>query len=138
MLWSLRELKACMGHGRMPAVPFQDYVASLGRLTAVIDPTASTPEADDITSAVDSLEAVDSIDVDRVAAWAIAHPEQTYVLALVVGLSREKLKNHLRNWFDTASWRKAALEQSAELVEKLDEEFDLFRLLSTTAAFICG
>ncbi|MEI2774968.1 MAG: hypothetical protein V9G19_03155 [Tetrasphaera sp.] len=74
---------------------------------------------------------MDSIDVDRVAAWAIAHPEQTYVLALVVGLSREKLKNHLRNWFDTASWRKAALEQRAELVEKLDEEFDLFRLLRT-------
>lgn len=100
--------------------------------------TNVTDSTDDITSAVDSLEAVDSIDVDRVAAWAIAHPEQTYVLALVVGLSREKLKNHLRNWFDTASWRKAALEQRAELVEKLDEEFDLFRLLSTTAAFICG
>ncbi len=115
----------------MPAVPFEAYVASLGRLTAVIDPTASTPEADDITDAVATLEALDGIDLDSLAAWTLAHPDQTYVLALVVGLSREKLKNHLRNWFNTASWRKASLEQSAALVEKLDEEFDLLRLLRT-------
>ena len=115
----------------MPAMPFEAYIASLGRLTAVIDPTASTPEADDITDAVATLEALDGIDLESLAAWTLAHPDQTYVLALVVGLSREKLKNHLRNWFNTASWRKASLEQSAALVEKLDEEFDLLRLLRT-------
>lgn len=115
----------------MPAVPFEEYVASLGRLTAIIDPTASTPDADDIKGAVATLEALDGIDLDSLTAWTLAHPDQTYVLALAVGLSREKLKNHLRNWFNTASWRKAAREQGAALVEKLDDEFDLLRLLRT-------
>ena len=63
--------------------------------------------------------------------WAIAHPKQTYVLALVVGLSREKLLNHLRNWFGTASWRKAAVERAPEFIERMDAEFDLLRLLRT-------
>lgn len=109
----------------MPAVPFEEYVASLGRPTGVIDPTASTPEADDIQQAVTSLEHLDGIDLDSLTAWTLAHPQQAYVLALVVGLSREKLKNHLRDWFGTASWRKAARERSKEFIERLDEEFDL-------------
>lgn len=115
----------------MPALPFEEYVASLGRLTAVIDPTASTPEASDIQDAVASLKALSSVNLDSLTAWSLSHPEQTYVFALVVGLSREKLRNHLRNWFHTASWRKAALEQGDEFIEKLDEEFDLLRLLRT-------
>lgn len=115
----------------MPAVPFEDYVASLGHLTARIDPTASTPAAEDIRDAVASLEALDDVDLDSLTAWALAHPERTYVLAIVVGLSREKLTNHLRNWFNTGSWRKAALQQSGEFIEKLDEQFDLVRLLRT-------
>lgn len=115
----------------MPAIPFEDYVASLGRLTAIIDPTASTRAADDIKDAVASLEDLDGVDLDSLTAWAVAHPTQTYVLALVVGLSREKLTNHLRDWFGTGSWRKAALEQGAGFIEKMDEEFDLVRLLRT-------
>lgn len=118
-----------MGHFPMLATSFEDYVASLGRLTAVIDPTASTPAADDIKEAVSSLALLDSVDLDSLTAWAAAHPQHTYVLALVVGLSREKLTNHLRNWFKTGSWRKAAIEQGRSFIEKLDEEFDLVRLL---------
>ena len=113
----------------MPAVPFEDYVASLGRLTAVIDPTTSTPATDDIKDAVASLENLDGVDLDSLVAWAVAHPEQTYVLALAVGLSREKLANHLRNWFDTASWRKATLDHGEEFIKKMNEEFDLVRLI---------
>jgi len=113
----------------MPATPFEDYVASLGRLAAKIDPTASTPEAEDIKSAVASLEALDDIDQETLAAWARTHPAQTYVLALVVGLSREKLTNQLRDWFSTGSWRKAAIQDSTVFIEKLDQEFDLLRLL---------
>lgn len=115
----------------MPAVPFEAYVGSLGRLTAKIDPTASTPAAEDIRQAVASLEALDGITSETLTAWIVAHPEQTYVLALAVGLSREKLVNHLRDWFGTGSWRKAARQHSDEFVTKLDEEFDLLRLLRT-------
>lgn len=120
-----------MGDCGMPSVPFDDYVASLGHLTARIDPTASTPAAEDIKDAVATLEALPAVNLDSLTAWSLAHPEQTYVLALVVGLSREKLTNHLRHWFNTGSWRKAALEQSAGFIERLDVEFDLVRLLNT-------
>lgn len=115
----------------MPAVPFEEYVASLGRLTAVIDPTASTPAADDIKDAVSSLESLDGIDLESITAWTVGHPSQSYVLALVVGLSREKLSNHLRDWLGTASWRKAAREHARVFIEKMDQEFDLVRLLRT-------
>jgi hypothetical protein len=115
----------------MAHIPFEDYVASLGRLTAKIDPTASTPAADDIMAAVATLDALDGIDAETLTAWVTAHPSQTYVLALVVGLSREKLTNHLRDWFGTGSWQRAAREQGSELVAKLDQEFDLLRLLRT-------
>jgi len=115
----------------MPAVPFEQYVASLGHLTARIDPTASTPAAEDIKDAVASLQGLAEIDQPSMTAWAFAHPDQTYVLALVVGLSREKLTNHLRNWFGTASWRKAAIQHGEVFIAKLDQEFDLFRLLRT-------
>lgn len=115
----------------MPVVPFEDYVASLGHLTARIDPTASTAAGQEIKDTAASLEALEAVDLASLTAWAAAHPDHTYVLGLVVGLSREKLKNHLRNWFGTASWRRAALEQGEALIEKLDKEFDLSRLLHT-------
>ncbi len=113
----------------MAGIPFEDYVASLGRLTAKIDPTASTPAAEEIREAVEALEALEGIDIDSVTAWAVTHPEQTYVLALVVGMSREKLTNQLRDWFSTGSWRKAALDHGADFITRLDEDFDLLRLL---------
>lgn len=113
----------------MPAVPFEDYVNSLGRLTAVIDPTASTPAAEEIKEAVASLERLHHVDARSLTLWAGAHPDHTYVLALVVGLSREKLKNLLRNWFGTSSWRKAAMEDAKALIDNLDKDFDLVRLL---------
>jgi hypothetical protein len=115
----------------MAAVSFEEYVASLGRLSGKIDPTASTPAAEEIKKAAASLEALSVIDPDTVLAWALAHPDETYVLALVVGLSREKLANHLRHWFGIGAWRKATLERGPEFIAKLDEEFDLIRLLRT-------
>lgn len=113
----------------MAAVSFEDYVGSLGRLTAKMDPLATTEAADDIRAAVSTLEALDGITVETLAAWVLAHPDQSYVLALIVGLSREKLVNHLRDWFSVGTWRKASLLYSDQFVAKLDEEFDLFRLL---------
>lgn len=37
---------------------FEDYLATLGRLTAHIDPTASTPEAEEIKEAARDLAAL--------------------------------------------------------------------------------
>ncbi len=113
----------------MQRLSFDDYVASLGRLTATIDATASTPAAEDIRDAAATLERLIEINDDSVATWVSSHPKQSYVLALVVGLSREKLGNHLRHWFGTASWNKVAIERPREFVAALDAEFDLLRLL---------
>ena len=52
------------------AVPFDDYVSSLGRLTAIVDPTASTPEAMAIAEAVAGLEELPEVDAASLAWWA--------------------------------------------------------------------
>lgn len=60
-----------------------------------------------------------------------AHPEWVPVLGLAVGLSREKLKNSMRDKFDTSGWVTVARTRSEELVEWLDVEFDLIRTVVT-------
>lgn len=113
----------------MAVMTFEEYTASLGRLTAAIDPTASTDAAMEIRQAVASLEALAQVDETALSAWVAEHPTDAFVLALTVGLSREKLKNQLRDWFDTASWAKVGRERPTEFIKRLDEEFDLLRLL---------
>lgn len=112
------------------AVPFEDYLATLGRLTAHIDPTASSNEADEIKEVAESLAALAKIDSASLAAWARDNAATVYVLGLVVGLGREKLKNSLRNEFDTSGWITLALTRSNELIDWFDREFDLLRLLT--------
>jgi hypothetical protein len=51
------------------------------------------------------------------------------VLGLAVGLSQEKLKNTLKDRFDTSGWVTLARRRSADLIAMLDEEFDLVRLI---------
>jgi len=83
-------------------VTFEEYLASLGRLSVHIDPTVSTPEAVAIRAAAASLEALPVVDIGTVAQWAKDHPTWVPVLGLSVGLSRERLKNTLRHAFDTS------------------------------------
>lgn len=112
------------------AVPFDEYLSKLGRLTAHIDPTASTPEAEDIKDAAAELEGLTAVNVDGLTEWVQANPKSVPVLGLVVGLGQEKLKNSLRDKFDTTGWVTLARERPAELVTWLDEYFDLVRMLS--------
>lgn len=110
-------------------VSFEDYLASLGRLTAHVDPTASTPEAEDIREAVSSLASIPTIDTESLAEWAAQHPHWTPVLGLAVGLSREKLKNALRHGLGTTGWVTVARTRSVDLITMLDTGYDLLRLL---------
>lgn len=110
--------------------PFEEYLGTLGRLTAHIDPIAATPEAADIRAAAASLVELPAIDIDTVAAWARTHPNWVPVLGLAVGLSQEKLKNTLRHAFGTAGWTSLARDRAAELIQLLDEDLDLIRLLT--------
>lgn len=116
------------------AVPFEDYLSTVGRLTAHIDPTASTPEADDIKDATAELAALPTVDLPSLATWAKANPARVPVLGLVVGLGQEKLKNSLRDEFDTSGWVTLARERPGDLVAWLDRDFDLQRMLNVQRA----
>lgn len=116
------------------AVSFDAYLSTLGRLSAHIDPTASTPEATAIREAAKSLAGLLTLDVPTIATWAQTHPSDVPVLGLAVGLTQEKLKNTLRHEFDTSGWVTLARTRATELVEWFDREYDLLRLLQTQHA----
>lgn len=119
----------------MTSLPsFGDYVASLGRLTAHIDPTASTPEASAIREAADSLTALAAITAETLTLWVGDHPLAVPALGLSVGLSQERLKNTLKHAFGTSGWVTLARERAADLVSMLDRDYDLVRLVEMQRA----
>ncbi|MBO9049171.1 hypothetical protein [Curtobacterium flaccumfaciens] len=113
-----------------PASAFDEYLATLGRLTAHIDPTASTSDAEDIRMATRSLAGLGNVDESTIVAWVATHPNLVPVLGLVVGLSQERLKNVLKDGFGTSGWTTLAREKPVELVRWFDASFDLLRLLT--------
>lgn len=114
----------------MSGVPtFDDYLETLGRLTAHVDPTAVTPESEEIRAATRQLQDLLDIESESVADWAAAHPHAVPVLGLTVGVGQEKLKNSLRKEFGTSGWVTLARQRPADLVDWLDREYDLLRLL---------
>ncbi len=119
----------------MPDLPtFDEYVASLGHLTAHIDPTASTPEAVAIKEAADSLAALPAINTESLVGWVAEHPESVPALGLTVGLSQERLKNALKHAFGTSGWVTLARERPADLIGMLDREYDVIRQVDTQRA----
>lgn len=114
-----------------PVPTFDEYLGTLGRLTGHIDPTAATPEAEAIREATESLIALQPLDLDQLARWAEQHPAWVPVLGLAVGLTQEKLKNALRHEFDTSGWKTLARVRARDLIDWLETEFDLQRMLTT-------
>lgn len=112
------------------AVSFDEYLSTLGRLTGHVDPTASTPEAEAIRTAAESLALLPQLDVATLATWIQANPDWVPVLGLVVGLSQEKLKNAMRDAFDTSGAKTMAQREPAALIGWLDRDFDLLRSLT--------
>ncbi|MGD8168732.1 hypothetical protein ACEXOS_021070 [Herbiconiux sp. P16] len=126
---------------------FDEYLSTLGRMSRHVDPTLPTAAAKEIHDATESLARLADgrfeaeggllaglsggagLDVAGIAEWAHAHPDWVPALGLAVGLSQERLKNSLRHEFDTPSWSALARTRPAELVEYLDREFELTRLL---------
>ncbi|MEV6088167.1 hypothetical protein [Streptomyces parvulus] len=114
----------------MPGIPsFDEYLNSLGHLTAHVDPTASSPEADELKTAAASLAGIAEISRESLSVWASEHPSWIPALGLSVGLSQEKLKNQLNHHLGSSGWRTLAKTRSAELIEVLDEQFDVVRLV---------
>lgn len=115
----------------MPDVPsFDEYLATLGRLSAHIDPTASTPDAEDIKAAATSLGGIEVVSTASLSTWVQDNPSSVPVLGLTVGLSQERLKNNLRDKFGTSGWVTLARTRAIELIDWFDKDFDLLRLLA--------
>lgn len=113
------------------AVPtFDEYLDTLGRLSAHVDPIPSTPEADRIRDASQSLADLAAIDENSLAGWLVDNARDADVLALAVGLTQERMKNVLRDHFGTSGIKTLAQTVPRDLVAWLDVEFDLYRSLT--------
>lgn len=117
------------------AIPtYDEYVASLSRITAHVDPTLDTPESLAIKDAAASLAALPAVDLSSLGTWIGANPDAVPVLGLVVGLSQEKLKNALRQHLGSSSWTRLARENPAGVAAMLDSEFALVASLEAQRA----
>jgi hypothetical protein len=58
------------------------------------------------------------------------NPDAVPVLALAVGLTREKLKNVLKHHLGRAAWTALARERPADVVAMLDDRYDVVRLVN--------
>lgn len=114
----------------MPRPTFEQYVGSLGRLTATADPTLQTDETRTISEAGDSLDALPEVTAAALAAWVRAHPQWVPALGLAAGLSQEKLRNSLKHRFGTSGWVTLARSTPDELVAHLDAEHDVVALVA--------
>jgi hypothetical protein len=114
----------------VPEIPsFEEYLASLGQLTAHTDPTVATEEKVRIKAAAASLAELDEITPDTLIAWAAEHYASANVLGLAVGLSHERLRTTLKHHLGTSGWLTLARERPTDLIEALDREFGLVRLI---------
>jgi hypothetical protein len=104
-------------------LPFEEYVATLAPLRGhVVDTEAATAEIREAADALIDLEAVDEAALSKLVA---ERPSRVPALALVVRLSRERLRNELRHHFGTSGWVRLARTKPGDLVRFLDREFGL-------------
>lgn len=109
---------------------FEQYLETLAPLRGQAESADPAAQAA-IHEAAQALLAVRRTDRRSLAEQIGAHPDWVPVLGLVVGLSRERLKNELRHAFGTSGWVTLAKTRADELVAFLDDEF---RLVATLAA----
>lgn len=102
---------------------FDAFRRKLTPLAPHVDPTIVTPDTDRISAAVASLPT--HADTADLSAWVAAHPTEIPILALTVGINRERLIDLLRHRFGTGAWATLARTRPDELVTWMDAEFDL-------------
>jgi hypothetical protein len=115
------------------APSFDEYLATL---SAVAPPSAvGEPEALElcvrVTEAISRLDHIDRASLNQLVA---SEPETLLVLAAVVGLSQERLKTWLQSNFDTAGWVTLGRRRPGDVVEAMDQQFDLVGLLTAQAS----
>ncbi|SNS95211.1 DpnII family type II restriction endonuclease [Rhodococcoides kyotonense] len=112
------------------AVSYEEYKASLSKLSADTDPTIETADTVEVLQAAQELANLSEINRATIAHWVVGNENIAYVLGLSLGMGRERLKNICRELFGTTSIALQAKRDPTGLVRRLDTEFDLVRILS--------
>lgn len=107
----------------MEAQPWEDFLASIGRLGGVLE--LDDVARNSLTEVADGVIEMEPISRAALSAFINADPDRVPLLALTVRLSQEQLKNLLRHHLGTASWRKLAKERPDDVISMLDGEFGL-------------
>jgi hypothetical protein len=114
----------------MTMLTFDDYLNSLTQLSDPFDPTTPTAESEEIRTIARALCALTSIDRASLSDFIAQTPDAVPVLGLAAGLTREKLKNVLRHLLGSAAWATLARQRPEDLVEMLDEKYEVVRLIA--------
>lgn len=109
---------------------FADYLDSLSQLSNPFDPTVPTAESEQIRDVAEELASIGRIDRSSLERFIQSNPAAVPVLGLAVGLTREKLKNVLRHHLGSAGWVLRARDQPQQIIEMLDEHYEVVRLVS--------
>ena len=103
---------------------FESYLAGLSSLVAPAPPSESPGHAE-IRAAAAHLLALPQVNALALSTSIAEHPNWVPALALVVGISQERLKNYLKHQFGSAAWASLAKNRSGEIVQKLDKDYGL-------------
>lgn len=112
------------------SLTFDEYLTSLSKLSADIDPVAETVEASDIKSVALDLEAWAPFTTDSLIWWVANNRDAAYVLGLVLGMSQERLRNEMRRLFGTTSVERVVRSDPDGFVSRFDHEFRVVELLN--------
>lgn len=102
---------------------FKGFRDSLQRLGGTVE--LDSRDVGSIREVAREIQQVQSVSVRSLADLVAGNPEVVRVVGLCAGLSQEQLRNVLKQWFGTSSFRRVATESSRELVERLDESFSV-------------
>lgn len=83
---------------------------------------------------VRELRGAQPLDRAKLSAFIRAHPHDVPVVVSSVGIGHEQLKRLLKEMFDTEGYVTLAKKRAEELVETLDEEFDIVQHLNQDLA----
>lgn len=109
-------------------VAFDQFLASLSNL--------ATPAREDpamqahVAGMVEELRKIGVPTREALERFVMEHPESVPLLATCVGLTQEQLKNQLSHRLGSAGWTTLARTRAHDLVQLLDQEFELVSRLT--------
>lgn len=107
----------------MDAIPFEDFLHTIGPLGGVVELDPSTKNR--LEEATGAIERLPELTHSALTALLQAHPDWAPIFGLIVGLSHEQLRNVLRYRLGSASWNRIAKTQAGDLIVLLDGEYGL-------------